>query len=135
MLEDLAKPLILISIPNVGTHMVHLFATYIRPFRLLHAVIQSCDNHQLRHHTSMSSRLETPPRLPPTQRSQWRFFPVEAPTEWVKDYRPGKSHPVHLGDEFKNGRYKVLRKLGYGAHSTVWLARDKQYDLHFRSHP
>ncbi len=38
-------------------------------------------------------------------------------------YRPGGYHPVSLGDMF-NDRYVVLRKLGYGQYSTVWLARD-----------
>ena len=38
-------------------------------------------------------------------------------------YRPGGYHPVHLGDVF-NDRYMVVRKLGYGQYSTVWLARD-----------
>jgi hypothetical protein len=31
---------------------------------------------------------------------------------------------VRLGDLFDSQRYKVLRKLGYGQYSTVWLARD-----------
>ena len=38
-------------------------------------------------------------------------------------YRPGGYHPVRIGDLF-NDRYKVVRKLGYGQYSTVWLARD-----------
>ncbi|RPB18833.1 kinase-like protein [Terfezia boudieri ATCC MYA-4762] len=42
--------------------------------------------------------------------------------ECIEKYRPGGYHPVHLGDLF-NQRYKVLRKLGYGGYSTVWLAR------------
>ncbi|KFY27916.1 hypothetical protein V493_03243 [Pseudogymnoascus sp. VKM F-4281 (FW-2241)] len=29
-------------------------------------------------------------------------------------YVPGGLHPVHLNDEYHNGRYKVLRKLGHG---------------------
>jgi len=32
----------------------------------------------------------------------------------------------NIGSTFKNGRYKVERKLGYGAFSTVWLAWDQQ---------
>ncbi|KAK4450275.1 kinase-like protein [Podospora aff. communis PSN243] len=40
-------------------------------------------------------------------------------------YVPGRGsfYPVHLGD-ILNGRYSVFRKLGAGAQSTVWLARD-----------
>ena len=38
-------------------------------------------------------------------------------------YCLGGYHPVHLGDFF-NDRYTVVRKLGYGQYSTVWLARD-----------
>lgn len=40
------------------------------------------------------------------------------------DYRIGGYHPVVLGDKFKNGRYVILRKLGWGHFSTVWLAED-----------
>lgn len=39
-------------------------------------------------------------------------------------YRPGGLHPVHLGDVF-HCRYEVLRKLGYGRYSTVWLVKDQ----------
>ncbi len=45
--------------------------------------------------------------------------------ESFKGYVPGGYHPVHLGDELANGRYKIVHKLGYGAYSTVWLARDQ----------
>jgi hypothetical protein len=35
---------------------------------------------------------------------------------------------VDIGDEIgEQGRYKILRKLGYGMYSTVWLARDAWY--------
>lgn len=53
-----------------------------------------------------------------------RFESITSPCEWVEDYRPGGYHPVHLGDVFNNGRYKVIRKLGEGSYSTVWLAHD-----------
>lgn len=46
--------------------------------------------------------------------------------EDVCDYRFGGYHPVRLGDIYNN-RYKVVRKLGYGQNSTVWLALDLQY--------
>ncbi|GJJ06229.1 hypothetical protein Clacol_000419 [Clathrus columnatus] len=50
--------------------------------------------------------------------------------ELVNYYCPGGFHPVHLNDTFKNGRYRVVNKLGYGTYGTVWLVYDtilKQY--------
>ncbi|KAL4943337.1 hypothetical protein BDV06DRAFT_234751 [Aspergillus oleicola] len=41
-------------------------------------------------------------------------------------YQPGGFHRVHLGDTYNNGQYTILRKLGYGQYSTVWLARDSE---------
>jgi serine/threonine protein kinase len=49
---------------------------------------------------------------------------MTTPCEWIEDYRPGGYLPVHFGDLFKNGSYKVTRKLGVGSFSTVWLARE-----------
>lgn len=40
---------------------------------------------------------------------------------------PGGYYPVKIGDLF-NGRYHVVRKLGWGHFSTVWLCWDLQYD-------
>lgn len=31
---------------------------------------------------------------------------------------------MHLGDQFKKDRYRVIHKLGHGGFATVWLARD-----------
>lgn len=68
---------------------------------------------------------------PPTPRvsglikdDEIRFKDITSPCEWVEDYHPGGFHPVVLGDVFHNGQYKVIRKLGEGSYSTVWLARD-----------
>ncbi|KAL8655968.1 MAG: hypothetical protein Q9210_000565 [Variospora velana] len=44
--------------------------------------------------------------------------------EDLENYRAGGYHPVQLGDDFSNGRYHVVHKLGRGSYSTVWLARD-----------
>jgi hypothetical protein len=41
-------------------------------------------------------------------------------------YKKGGYHPVALGDTLKDGRYKVLHKLGWGGYSTVWAARDQR---------
>lgn len=46
--------------------------------------------------------------------------------EDLEDYRPGGYHPVNIGDDFNGGRYMIVRKLGWGHFSTVWLARDNQ---------
>ncbi|ORZ30833.1 kinase-like domain-containing protein [Catenaria anguillulae PL171] len=44
--------------------------------------------------------------------------------EDAADYTKGGYHPVSIGDLYKDGRYTVLRKLGWGHFSTVWLCRD-----------
>lgn len=45
-------------------------------------------------------------------------------------YVPGGYYPVKIGDLF-NGRYHVVRKLGWGHFSTVWLCWDLQYVPHY----
>ena len=57
---------------------------------------------------------------------QCRFKDTGFPSEWAEDYRPGGFHPVHFEDDFKNGRYRVIKKLGHGSFSTVWLAVDNE---------
>ncbi|KAI9803233.1 MAG: hypothetical protein M1825_002024 [Sarcosagium campestre] len=64
----------------------------------------------------------------PTCGSESRFRNVKVAAEWVEVYRPGHFHPVHIDDVFKAGRYKVVRKLGFGTTSTVWMARDQTID-------
>ncbi|OAA57871.1 serine/threonine-protein kinase SRPK3 [Niveomyces insectorum RCEF 264] len=68
----------------------------------------------------------TPPSRQPED-SERRFKTITKPCEWVEDYHPGGLHPVDLGDVFKEGQYKVIRKLGEGSFSNVWLARDTKY--------
>jgi serine/threonine-protein kinase SRPK3 len=46
--------------------------------------------------------------------------------EDIEDYCRGGYHPVRIHETFKNNRYTVLRKLGWGHFSTVWLARDHE---------
>ena len=36
----------------------------------------------------------------------------------------GGYHPVKIGEKFNGDRYTVLRKLGWGHFSTVWLVFD-----------
>jgi hypothetical protein len=33
-------------------------------------------------------------------------------------------HPVHPGDVYSEGRYRVIRKISSGDYSTIWLAED-----------
>ncbi|EJP66228.1 serine protein kinase [Beauveria bassiana ARSEF 2860] len=71
----------------------------------------------------------SPPPTPPSGPvldEEWRFKTMTSPCEWIEDYRPGGYHPVLLGDLFNDGQYKVIRKLGEGSFSTVWLARDER---------
>ena len=83
-----------------------------------------------------SSRPPRPPQGPnENPRSQWNpktqvrplsihdFHFAGPGLESPDGYRPGGYHPVHIGEVYRE-RYRVLHKLGYGAYSTVWLARD-----------
>ena len=46
--------------------------------------------------------------------------------ETLQDYLPEQFYPVRIGEVLAS-RYQVVGKLGYGATSTVWLARDLTY--------
>ncbi|KAF4949127.1 hypothetical protein FGADI_9131 [Fusarium gaditjirri] len=54
------------------------------------------------------------PRLDPS-------IPVEE--EKTPNYHADRFYPIHLGQVLAE-RYQIATKLGYGANSTVWLARD-----------
>ena len=54
----------------------------------------------------------------------FRFVDIGMPCECAEEYLPGGFHPVSLGDTFKDGIYRIIRKLGYGSFSTVWLVKD-----------
>lgn len=41
------------------------------------------------------------------------------------DYEQGGFHPSSIGDTFRDGRYRIIHKLGFGGHSTIWLAKDE----------
>ena len=45
--------------------------------------------------------------------------------EGADGYRPGGYHPVDVGDVYHE-RYRVLKKLGWGHFSTVWMVEDMQ---------
>ncbi|KAG8763084.1 serine/threonine protein kinase, CMGC group [Ceratobasidium sp. 423] len=54
---------------------------------------------------------------------------TEDEEDW-EDYVKGGYHPVQIGDTFSDGRYTVVRKLGWGHFSTVWLAKDVKQNRH-----
>ncbi|KAI5884880.1 kinase-like protein [Schizophyllum commune H4-8] len=54
---------------------------------------------------------------------------TEDEEDW-EDYVKGGYHPVKIGDTFSDGRYLVVRKLGWGHFSTVWLAKDTRLNRH-----
>ncbi|KAK2821836.1 hypothetical protein FQN49_007622, partial [Arthroderma sp. PD_2] len=53
-----------------------------------------------------------------------------ADEEDSEDYCKGGYHPVSVGETYNNGRYIVVRKLGWGHFSTVWLSRDTTTGKH-----
>jgi len=61
------------------------------------------------------------PRSTATAPSLSDSEPVEE--EKTPYYSPDRFYPARLGDILQD-RYQIATKLGYGSHSTVWLARD-----------
>ncbi|THW14473.1 serine/threonine protein kinase, CMGC family [Aureobasidium pullulans] len=53
-----------------------------------------------------------------------------ADEEDSEDYCKGGYHPVQVGEQYNNGKYTVVRKLGWGHFSTVWLSRDNVTGKH-----
>ncbi|VUC34112.1 unnamed protein product [Clonostachys rosea] len=53
-----------------------------------------------------------------------------ADEEDSEDYCKGGYHPVQIGEKYKDGKYTVVRKLGWGHFSTVWLSRDNTNGKH-----
>lgn len=50
-------------------------------------------------------------------------------------YEPGGLCPIHLGDRLDNATYTIVYKIGHGACSTVWLARDNLFGQDPKAHP
>ncbi|EPE02435.1 serine protein [Ophiostoma piceae UAMH 11346] len=102
-------------------HLPHtpILSTPTRPPRTVHFCLSTA---------TMSASPPPSPPLKVPKPMEWRFKYMTTPCECVEDYFPGSYHPVHLGDVFNNGQYEVIRKLGEGSFSTVWLARDQKND-------
>ncbi|XP_035872629.1 SRSF protein kinase 3 isoform X2 [Phyllostomus discolor] len=72
-----------------------------------------------------SSSSELAPAVPAPRMLQGLLGSDDEEQEDPKDYCKGGYYPVKIGDLF-NGRYHVVRKLGWGHFSTVWLCWDIQ---------
>jgi len=63
-----------------------------------------------------------------------KILPVDEPSckdeESPAEYNAGGYLPVKVGDTFSNNRYRVVRKLGWGHFSTVWLVKDAHTQRH-----
>ncbi|WEW55344.1 hypothetical protein PRK78_000773 [Emydomyces testavorans] len=79
------------------------------------------------------SRLVRRSPLPPLVFSNSRFQrlspDLKIEEETFPDYLAARYYPVRIGEVFVS-RYQVVGKLGYGAFSTVWLARDLNQHRH-----
>ncbi|GAB7363615.1 hypothetical protein MBLNU230_g4186t1 [Neophaeotheca triangularis] len=53
-----------------------------------------------------------------------------ADEEDSEDYCKGGYHPVQVGEQYNDGKYTVVRKLGWGHFSTVWLSKDNNSGKH-----
>ncbi|KAL8706564.1 MAG: hypothetical protein Q9201_000377 [Fulgogasparrea decipioides] len=53
---------------------------------------------------------------------------LQEDVENINAYKDDGYHPVKLDDEFCDGRYRVVHKLGFGTYSTVWMAKDRRQD-------
>ncbi len=69
-------------------------------------------------------------RSPSSTSSREDAAEATADEEDSEDYCKGGYHPVTVGEKFKDGKYTVVRKLGWGHFSTVWLSRDNTTGKH-----
>ena len=69
-------------------------------------------------------------RSPSSSSSEDEATENAADEEDSEDYCKGGYHPVTVGEQYKDGRYTVVRKLGWGHFSTVWLSRDNTNGKH-----
>jgi len=83
----------------------------------------AANNGQSRETRSAQPRSETRPPEDDEEEEEEILGSDDDEQEDPKDYVKGGYHPVKIGDLFHN-RYHVVRKLGWGHFSTVWLCWD-----------
>ncbi|KAG0645119.1 Dis1-suppressing kinase [Hyphodiscus hymeniophilus] len=80
--------------------------------------------------TPNSTSKTTMNRSPSSSSSREDAAETTADEEDSEDYCKGGYHPVTVGEQFKDGKYTVVRKLGWGHFSTVWLSKDNVTKKH-----
>ncbi|KAI3371125.1 hypothetical protein L3Q82_023759 [Scortum barcoo] len=126
------RPSILLSYPmelNLCPDTKKKWGLALCVLRLRHRALRN------RPETQQKAPVSAPPPPPPPPPPPEPAGPPEPEEEILgsddeeqedpADYCKGGYHPVKIGDLF-NGRYHVIRKLGWGHFSTVWLCWDIQ---------
>ncbi|QRV90422.1 kinase domain protein [Ceratobasidium sp. AG-Ba] len=56
--------------------------------------------------------------------------PTSYPEEDLRFDKKGRAsyYPAWLGQHIQDGKYIIVRKLGWGQYSSVWLAKDREFD-------
>lgn len=75
---------------------------------------------------SYSTSLRREPAALETSHGPSTTYQWQEDVEDLDGYVAGGYHPVHIGDKYKSERYEIVHKLGFGSHSTVWLAQDRR---------
>ena len=88
------------------------------------------NNHGHRPTGTNSAKPTTMNRSPSSSSSREDAAEATADEEDSEDYCKGGYHPVTVGEQFKDGKYTVVRKLGWGHFSTVWLSKDNVTQKH-----
>lgn len=77
----------------------------------------------LRRLAGLGRRPPSPPRVFDNTNFEKISVDCRVEEEIFSDYLSARYYPVRIGEVFFS-KYQVVGKLGYGAYSTVWLARE-----------
>ncbi|ODV95556.1 hypothetical protein PACTADRAFT_50260 [Pachysolen tannophilus NRRL Y-2460] len=122
------------DIPNIRTNLVAFSSSSSSSFSsntthtngINDAMLRGCDDDDMAY-SSASSSLSSE-SLNSDGESESKLKELE---ENEKDYCSGGYHPTFIGEKYgPNDRYTVVRKLGWGHFSTVWLAFDNKTSTH-----
>lgn len=107
--------------------MRSLLVLVLRNSANVHEMIYSSASTPLSHKPAYGSAMN---RSPSSESSSDDGTENAGDEEDMEDYCKGGYHPVHVGEQYKDGKYTVVRKLGWGHFSTVWLSRDNTNGKH-----